>query len=833
MASPSPPLGSRGIETRLELRPEQLRRTLDPESLRFASTEEVEPLVGTVGQPRAIDALEYGLSAETAGFNVFVSGLPGSGRLTTVLDYLGALAVGKPSPSDWVYVHNFGDADRPNAIRLPAGLGAQFAHAMDEFVDAARHEIPRAFESDEYDRRQREILSEIAGRRELEEEELTRFAAARRIALKTTPLGVASMPLVDGKPVTREQFESLPDEQKAEIAKSTAEVEERAAGFVRKLHRLEQEATKRVRELEREVALFASEPLFHDLAERFGDEPGVLAYLEDVKSDLLANLADFRDGEEGGGGLPFVLGARPRDFGRYRVNVLVADGGAARAPVVVERNPTYYNLVGRIEYRGSFGTMVTDFREIKAGALHRANGGYLVLDALDVLRHAFAWDALKRALRSTEARIENLGEEFSAVPVASLRPEPIPLDLKVVLLGTPFLYQLLYQLDEDFRELFKVRADFSPELDWSSEHHRNYAAFISRWVRENGLRHLDRKAVARLVEHGARLREDKRKLSARLIEISDVVSEASFWAEKHGHPLVQVEDVDLALRKKEYRSNLIEERVRELIRNGTIVIATKGERVGQVNGLAILHLGDHSFGRPSRVSARVSLGRGGIASIEREIELSGPIHSKGFMILSGYIAATYAQEWPLAASATITFEQGYDEIEGDSASSTELYALLSALSGLSLRQGIAVTGSVDQHGNVQAVGGVTRKVEGFYATCKAQGLTGEQGVVVPAANVQNLMLDQEVVDATREGRFHVWAVRTIDEGIELLTGKPAGRRRADGSYPPESVHGLVAARLADYVERLREFAELDVGEGGAASRASGADGRRGGRARRR
>jgi len=779
---------------RLDLRPEQLRRRLDPTRLRFASTAEVEPLVGTVGQPRALDALEYGLAVDTPGFNVFVSGPPGSGRLTTVLDYLRGLAPGRPEPSDWVYVHDFANADRPNAIRLPAGRGTEFARSMDEFVEAARREIPRAFESDEYDRRQREIGSEVAARREREEEELTRFAAERRIALRTTLVGVASMPLVDGKPITREQFEKLPEEQRQGITKATAEVEERAAGFVRQVHRLEQEAARRVQELEQEVALFATEPLFHELGERFGDQPEVLAYLEDVKADLLTNLADFREAEESS--LPFGLGTRSRDYTRYRVNVLVDNGGAAGAPVVVERNPTYYNLLGRIEYRASFGAMSTDFREIKSGALHRANGGFLVLDVLDVLRHPFAWEALKRALRSAETRIESLGEEFSSVPIATLRPEPIPLDLKVVVLGSPYLYQVLYQLDEDFRELFKVKAEFSPELDWTSEHHRNYAAFVSRWVRENDLRHFDRAAVARLIEHGARLREDQRKLSARLIEISDVVSEASFWADKEGHELVEAGDVEVAIRKKEFRSNLVEERVRELIDDGTIVIATDGERVGEVNGISILNLGDHSFGRPSRVSARVSLGRGGIASIEREIDLSGPIHSKGFMILSSYLAATYAQDWPLAVSATLTFEQAYDEIEGDSASSTELYALLSAISGVPLAQGIAVTGSVDQHGNVQAVGGVTRKVEGFYATCKAQGLTGTQGVLVPEANVRHLMLDEEVVQAVREGRFHVWAVRTIDEGIRLLTGLPAGRRRADGSYPPGSVHGRVATGRA-------------------------------------
>jgi lon-related putative ATP-dependent protease len=793
------------VRDRLELRPGQLRRRLDPRKLGFESTADVEPLVGTVGQPRALDALEYGLEVETQGFNLFVAGPAGSGRLTTVLDTLRALAPGRPKPSDWVYVHDFANADRPNAIELPAARGADFAHAMDDFVEAAKAEITRAFESEEYERRQREITAEIAAQRQREEEELTEFAAERLIALRTTVVGVASVPLVNGKPITREQFERLPGEQQKAITKATAEVEERAAGFVRQVRRFEQESSRREQELEREVALFATEPLFNDLRERFGDVVEVLEYLDDVRSDLLANVSDFRESEESP--LQIALTPRPRDFMRYRVNVLVSNDGADGAPVVVEHNPTYYNLLGRIEYRATFGAMSTDFREIKSGALHRANGGFLVLDVLDVIRHPFAWDALKRSLRSGEVRIESLGEEFSAVPLASLRPEPIPLDLKVVLIGSSYAYLVLYSLDEDFRELFKVKADFAPELDWTSEHQRNYAAFVSRWVRENDLRHFDRAAVARLIEHGARLRESQRKLSARLIEISDVASEASFWAEREGHDVVQAEDVELAIRKREYRSSLIEERIVELIEDGTIVIATDGERVGQVNGIAIADLGDYSFGRPARVSARASLGRGGVESIEREIDLSGPIHSKGFMILSGYLAATYAQDWPLVLSATLTFEQSYDEIEGDSASSTELYALLSALSGLPLDQGIGVTGSVDQHGNVQAVGGVTRKVEGFYATCKAQGLTGRQGVIVPASNVKHLMLDDEVVEAVRGGGFHVWGVRTIDEGIEILTGVPAGRRRKDGSFTPGSVHALVDERLCGYAEALRAFGE--------------------------
>mgnify|MGYP000032271947 CR=1 FL=1 len=788
---------------RLELRPEELRRRLDPRRLRFSSTEEVPPLVGTIGQPRALDAIEYGLEVPTRGFNLFVAGAPGSGRLSTVLDLVQARAATTPVPDDWVYVHNFRNPDRPNAIRLPAGRGVELARAMDEFVDAARREIRRAFESEDYDRRQRELLAEIAGHRQALEEELVRFAAARSYTLQTSVTGVVSIPLVEGRPLTREQFDQLPAEQQRAIQGAGHEIEERTARYIHQLHLLEQEAARRLQELEREVALFATERLFRELEERFADEPEVLSHLADVRSALVARLADFRDGQSG----PVPFGPPSRDLAPFRVNVFVDNAGLTGAPVVVERNPTYYNVLGRIEYRPTFGAMVTDFRELKPGALHRANGGYLVVDLLDVLRHPFAWEGLKRALAGEELRIENLAEEFSPIPSATLRPEPIPLRLKVVLLGPPLLYHLLYRLDEDFRELFKVKADFAPELDWTPEHQRNYAALISRWVRENGLRHFDRAAVAKVIEHGARMREDQRKLSARLLEIADVVSEASFWAEKEGHLLVEQGDVERAIRKKKYRSNLVEERVRELIREGTIVIETEGRRVGRVNGISIVDLGDHSFGRPCRVSARVSLGRGRIESIEREIELSGPIHSKGFMILSGYLAATYAQTVPLALSATLTFEQSYDEVEGDSASSTELYALLSALSGAPLDQAIAVTGSVDQHGDVQAVGGVTRKVEGFFATCKANRLTGRQGVIVPASNVHNLMLDDEVVEAVRDGRFHVWAVKTVDEGIELLTGLPAGRRRRDGSYAADSVHGLVAARLQQYVDRLQELAD--------------------------
>jgi lon-related putative ATP-dependent protease len=671
---------------------------------------------------------------------------------------------------------------------------------MEEFVRSVRREIPRALESEEYEQRQREVVADITARREALGEELVAFAREREFLVQVTPVGVTTTPTVKGKPLTREAFQLLDPEDRLAIEKRNVELTERTATFLRQVQQLEKEAAERVRQLQRDVALFAVGPLFADLRERYADVPAVLEYLGAVQADVVEHLDQIRSAEEDG--ITALLGPPPRrSFTRYRVNPFVGNGAAAGAPVIVETNPSFYNLLGRIEYRASLGTMLTDFTEMKPGALHRANGGFLVLEALELLRHPFAWDALKRALRTQEVRLENLGDEFSAVPSATLRPEPIPLDVKVVLIGSPLLYHLLYRFDPDFRELFKVKSDFAPEMSWSDEHEHNYAAFVSRCVAEWGVRHFDRTGVARLIEHGARLRGDQQKLSTRLLDIGDVITEASYWAQQAGRELVAGEDVDRAIAKREFRSSLLEDRVHEWIDNGTIRIETGGARVGQVNGISLLDLGDYVFGRPSRVTATVSLGRGGVQSIEREIELSGPIHSKGVLTLAGYLGATYAQEWPLAAAARITFEQSYDEVEGDSASSAELYALLSALSGVPLSQGIAATGSVDQLGNVQAVGGVTRKVEGFFATCRARGLTGDQGVLIPASNVRNLMLSDEVVAAVRAGHFHVWAVEAVDEAIEILTGRPAA-----------DVHERARARLEGYAERLRELARADEAE---------------------
>ncbi len=788
----------------------QVRRRLDPAALPFDTTAEVEPLRGTIGQDRALDAIDFGLEIATPGYNLYLAGAAGSGRESTILDYLERAAAGRPAPDDLVYAHNFAEPGRPRALRLPAGRGCDLRRDLDELLAGAREEIPRAFEGEEFEARQQEALAEVQRRQEEIGEELQRAARERGFQIQQTPAGLVTVPVRDGRPLSGEEIQRVSDEERAELQRRAGELNDLVSASMRQLRRLGQEVGERTRSMVRDMARAAISPRLEELRERWADQPGVLALLDDIERDVPERVRDFRpaEAEEGDAPPAAQLGARQSEqqLARYGVNVVVDHTDAEHAPVVIERNPTYYNLVGRVDYRASFGAVETDFRQIRAGALHRAHGGFLVLHAVDVLTQPFAWEALKRALLARELQIENLAEQTSPIPTATLRPEPVPLDVKVVLIGPPALYHLLYGQDEDFRDVFKVKADFAPDMDWSDDHVSHYAAFVRRCVDRDGLLHFDRSAIARIVEHGSRLREHQRKLSTRLRDIADVVAEASFWASRAGRDLVGAEDVDRAVAKREYRSNLLEERVHELIEDGTVAIDTTGARTGEVNGLSVLDLGEHHFGRPTRVSARVSVGSGGVESIEREIRLSGPIHSKGVLTLSGYLAQTYAQRWPLALRATITFEQAYEGIDGDSASTTELYALLSALAELPVRQSIAVTGSVDQHGRVQAVGGVTAKVEGFFAVCRARGLTGEQGVMIPRANVPHLMLADEVVAAVAAGDFHVWAVESVDEGIELFTGCPAGARGADGRFPEGSVHRRVEDRLRGYADSMRDFA---------------------------
>ncbi|MSQ26562.1 MAG: ATP-dependent protease [Dehalococcoidia bacterium] len=798
-----------------EVAAEALRYVCNPDELGFESTQEVEPAVGTVGQDRAQDAVTFGLEIGTQGYNLFVVGVPGTGRSTTVLSHVERLAKAMPTPSDWIYVHNFQDSYRPRAIKLPPGRGAQLRRELDLLVDQCRREIPRAFDSDSYQQRRQQTMTQLDRRREQLYGELSEKAKQRGLSVQFSPSGVATVPLVEGRPMTPEEYAALADEARDRIRDLGESLQEHILAFMKAVRDAEQTTLQEIRKLDRDSALFAIGHLVEQVAATYEDTPDVVAFLEQIQEDMVEHLDAFRPQPDAAGQAQAqaMFGGPPRPpqdpTFRYRVNLLVSHEPNGGAPVVIEHNPTYYNLAGRIDYQAQFGTMSTDFRMIKPGALHRANGGFLILEAKDVLINAFSWEALKRAIDNRETTIENIGEAMSLVPMVTLRPEPIPLEVKVILVGNPLIYNILFHQDEDFRKLFKVKADFDVEMERTPETMRVYAGFVRCRVEQDSLLHFHKSGVAKVIEYGSRLLENQRKLATRFSDVADVVAEASFWAKKAGNTLVMGEHVDKALHEKEFRSSLNRDKVHEIINEGVINVSTEGLAVGQINGLSVLDSGDYIFGAPSRITAAVSLGTNGVFNIEREIEMSGKIHSKGVLILSSYLAHRYAQDRPLSLNASLTFEQLYNEVDGDSASSTELYCLLSALCDLPLRQDIAVTGSVNQRGEVQAVGGVQYKIEGFFDVCKAKGLTGTQGVMIPATNLTHLMLRDDIVEAVAKGQFHIFTARHIDEGIALLTGVPAGELQPDGLYPEGSVNGLVQQRLWDYAERLRMFNQAD------------------------
>jgi lon-related putative ATP-dependent protease len=788
----------------LRVAPERLRWVCDPAQLQFDTVEELPPERSLVGQERAVRALDLGLSVQQPMFHVFVVGPVGTGRTTYTQTKVQEVARSQPTPPDWCYVYNFKDPNQPLALDFPPGEGRRFAAAMAALVEELRNAIRQVLTSEQFEIMKRQTLERLEAEASRVWQELEAVARQKGFLVQRTPLGITTVPVSpSGQPMTQEEFDRLPGLIKDRLAQANRELQEEVAEAVRKVRAVERQAREAVSQLEREAVLAAIREPIQRLRDRYRDLPKVVAYLDDLQEDVLEHRDAFRE-EEGQPQLPAPLAMLRRSLlERYEVNLLVDNSGLQGAPVVFETNPSYYNLFGKVEYRGELGTMVTDFRMIRPGAVHRANGGFLILNARDVLLQLASYDALKRALRSGEVRIENLSEQYGLIPTATLRPQPIPLRLKVILIGPPDLYYLLYRYDEDFRKMFRVKADFDSVMPRTEENMRRVAAALGAICRSDGVCPCDRGAVAKILEYSARLAESQDKLSTRFGEIKQVLVEASAWAEREGLRVVSARHVQKALEERIYRSNLIEEKIQELIQRGQLYVDVDGAVVGQINGLSVWHLGDYAFARPTRITARAFVGTRGVVNIEREINLSGPIHSKGVLILSGYLGGQYAAQRPLSLSASLTFEQTYEEVEGDSASAAELYALLSVLADVPLQQGIAVTGSVNQRGEIQPIGGVNEKIEGFYAVCKAKGLTGRQGVIIPYANLQNLMLREEVVEAVREGRFHVWAVRTLDEGLEILTGMPAGQARPDGTFPEGTVHARVAARLEEFGERLR------------------------------
>ncbi|MCL4458306.1 MAG: AAA family ATPase [Chloroflexi bacterium] len=785
---------------------EKLRRVCDPQCLGFQTTAELESAQDIIGQERAVRSLQFGLGIQEQGFNIYVSGIPGTGRTTAVRSFLERLARDKAVPPDWCYVNNFREPYRPKALRLPSGWGKQLQRDVRRLIEGARITIPKAFEGEEYAAKREEIVTAFQRQRGELFTRLDDEARQEGFVIQSTPMGLLIIPVVNGKPLSDQEFMSLSAEAKETIAKKRERLETELKAAVRQVRGWEKDSQEQLRKLDQQVVLNAVGHLIADLIEKYKEFPEVVTYLHEVQEDIVENFAQFRPEAEPQPSSPLPTPwLRELAFRKYEVNVVVDNAEAQGAPVVIALNPTYTNLFGRIEKEAQLGALVTDFTLIKGGSLHKANGGYLVLPVEDVLRNIFSWDALKRALRNNEIVVEEVGERLGFVVTKSLIPEPIPLEAKVILIGSPLLYHLLYTWDEDFNELFKVRADFDSRMDWTEKNVRDYATFICTLCHKENLKQMENSAVAKVVEYAARLAEDQKKLSTKFAETADIIREATFWATQDGSPYVTSAHVQRAIEEKVYRASLIQERIQEMIERGTIMIDIAGEAVGQVNGLSVIDMGDFSFGRPVRISTSIGLGREGIIDIEREAKLGGRIHTKGMLILSGYLANKYAQNKPLTLAARVVFEQSYEEVEGDSASSAELYALLSHLSGLPIKQGLAITGSVNQKGEIQAIGGVNQKIEGFFDVCRAKGLSGEQGALIPQSNVKNLMLREDVVEAAKKGQFHIYPVQTIDQGVSILTGVEAGQMQEDGKFPEGTVNARVDHRLREMAEGLRGY----------------------------
>jgi predicted ATP-dependent protease len=794
----------------------KLRRVCAPSGLNFKTTADLPLIDDIIGQPRALRAIDFGLDVRGPGFNIFVLGYGGTGRMTTAERVVVEHAARQPTPGDWVYVHNFKDALRPRAMRLPAGRAHPFKQDMIGLVTFLKVDLRRAFEGDTYQRAAAQVMRELDNQRAALLQEFDQRARPQGFALaQSEQQGVFIAPIGSGgEPATVEELTAMSAEQRSVLEQAQPAVEDDFNAMLRRVHELELDARAKIQELDRQTAAGTIGPRFEEISARYRPEcPEVIDYLAEARTDIVSHAADFRDGSieqaENNDGEPAI-----DPLLRFQVNVLVDHRETRGAPIVFETNPTFVNLIGRIERDVQLGENVLDFTMLRAGALQRANGGYLVLRAADVLKDVNAWDALKRSLLTGQVGIEDPGTRLQMFSTRTLESEPIPLEVKVMLLGTPHLYYDLYQYDEEFARLFKVKAEFGSDMPRTPENEQAYALFVRARCAEHDLPPFDAGAVAQVVEHGSRTAEDQTKLSTQFGDIADLIIEAAHWARKADRVVVTTADVRQALDEWRYRSNLIEEETQEPITDGTIKIEVTGEVVGQLNGLTVIEYGEYQFGHASRISARVYVGRSGVMVLEREVHLSGRIHNKGVLTLEGYLHGQYATKEPLSLAASLSFEQNYSEIEGDSAASTELYALLSALAELPIKQGIAVTGSVDQQGRVQPVGGVQYKIEGYFDICRARGLTGEQGVMIPASNVKNLMLREDVVAACRAGQFHLWAVRTIDEGLELLTGVKAGRRGKRGDFTRDSVHARVAAKLkaiADQLEGGRKDKE-DVDE---------------------
>jgi lon-related putative ATP-dependent protease len=796
------------------LGPQSLRPRCEPGQFAFNTTAELETLEEILGQERALDALNFGISIEHEGYNLYVIGQPGVGKYAVTRRILEKEAASKSRPVDWCYLNNFDDPAKPLAVSLPPGSGLALKRDLERLIQELRTAIPAAFESDTYRARVNAIEEEFKQQQEDTLAEVQKQAEAQQMAILHTPGGFGVAPLKDGEIITPEEFQKLPESERRRIEEIVSQLKSQLTKVLLQTQNHQKERKKKAEQLNREIATSAIEGPLDELRQNYSKLPVIQDHLNRIQADILENLTEFGEQSKPHPN-PLGMPTPPSHFfRRYQVNLIVDQSLTKGVPVIFEDNPSFQNLIGRVEYLSQLGTLVTDFTQIKPGALHRANGGYLILEVRKLLTEPYAWHGLKRALKSGHIVMESLGQLLGLVSTASLEPQPIALNVKVVLLGDYLLYYLLCEFDPDFKDLVKVAAEFEDEIHRNELNTALYARLIATLVRRYQLLPFDRTAVAHVIDHSARMAQDSAKLSIHMRRVTDLLTEANHWAQQAGKQEVKAEHVKQAVGKKIYRLDRVRERIYEAIQRGILLIATQGERVGQINGLSVLQTGDFMFGQPTRITATARLGKGEVIDIQREVELGGAIHSKGVLILSAFLGARYAGDFPLSLSASLVFEQTYGMVEGDSASVAELCVLLSALSSVPIKQSLAITGSVNQHGQIQAIGGVNEKIEAFFDICKQRGLTGDQGVLIPRSNTQHLMLREDVVDAVTAGDFQVYAIDTVDQAVELLTGQPAGVADSEGRFPPASVNAKVEGRLRELSQVQEKFAALHQGRGG-------------------
>ncbi len=792
-----------------ELKHTQVYKKCDLSKLGFKTTDDLVSCREFIGQKRAVEAINFGLGMDFGGYNIYIAGPTGVGKTTAIEYILSTVAKDKPTPSDWCFVYNFAEPNEPRAIELPTGKGKDFQTDMEEFLQILQTTIPTAFERTDVEDQKQNYMNDFQREKTRLFEELQSKAAAKEIQIQFSPTGIITIPLIGGKPVTQENYNSLTEEIKEKIKQSKEELDNEVAAVLKEVRALEKQAMDKVKELEKRVALFAVRDLIDTLRETYKTYPQVIDHFDMLQKHILEHIDNFlpdKTPPPGGAPFPYKIPKQDPQFVEYKVNVFIDNSRTEGAPVIFESHPTYVNLFGTIEREAKFGALVTDFTMIRSGSLAKANGGYLVIEALDIFKFPFVWDSLKKALENDELRIEDVSQQYGFSSTVGIRPEPIKLDLKVIITGNSYIFNMLYAYDDDFRKLFKVKADFDTVVDQDETSLQQYSCFIKSICERDNIKRFDRSGVEAIIEHATRLAGDQTKLSVQFGGITKIIKEAGYWAKVNGdEDAISREHVLKAIDEKLYRSSMIQEKIQEMIAKGVIMVDTTGMVVGQINGLAVYNIGDHAFGRPSRITCETFMGTEGVMNIERKARLSGNIHDKGVLILSGYIGTTYAQNKPLSLSASIGFEQSYDMIDGDSASAAELLVLISSLSGIPIKQSLAITGSVNQKGQIQPIGGVNEKVEGYYDVCKAKGITGEQGVVIPHQNVKNLMLKPEVVEAVKQGEFHVYPVESIDQAIHTLTGKEAGARGSTGKFKRGTVNYLVDKRLREFAEDYRKF----------------------------